>query len=70
MDNREKMEKRKRESSWKEYFQFGEVVQYFFRKKDPARKPNFNLRVMHGINKLSIIMFLIAVIILILRRIL
>lgn len=56
-------------NSWKDYFQFGEVLNYFFRKKDPERKTNFNLRVMHGINKLSIILFLIAIIILILRRI-
>ncbi len=40
------------------YFDFGEVLRYFFRKKDPDNKPNFNLRVMHGINKLSILMFL------------
>lgn len=62
------MELKKKEYHWKEYFRFGEVLNYFFRKKDPNRKSNFNLRVMHGINKLSIIMFLIAVIILILRR--
>ncbi len=40
------------------YFDFGEVLRYFFRKKNPDSKPNFNLRVMHGINKLSILMFL------------
>jgi len=69
-DKGKKMENRKKEFSWKEYFQLGEVAGYFFRKKDPERKTNFNLRLMHGINKLSIIMFLIAVIVLILRRIL
>lgn len=31
---------------------------YFFRKKDPNRPDNFNLRVMHFINALAIIMFL------------
>jgi len=31
---------------------------YFFRKKDPNRPENFNLRVMHFINALAIIMFL------------
>ena len=50
------------------YFGFSEVLGYFFRKKDPNRKTNFNLRVMHGINKISIIMFLIALIILITRQ--
>lgn len=44
----------------KEYFGFKEVLNYFFRKKDPNRKSNFNLKVMHGINKFSIIMFLLA----------
>ena len=59
------MDHKKEEDHWKNYFQFGEVINYFFRKKDPDRKANFNLRIMHGVNKLSIIMFLIAVIILI-----
>jgi hypothetical protein len=62
------MDRQKEEYNWKDYFQFGEVFQYFFRKKDPDRKSNFNLRVMHGINKLSIILFLMAVLILIIRH--
>jgi len=49
----------------KEYFNFGEVLGYFFRKKDPDRKTNFNLRMMHGINKISIIIFLVGLIYLI-----
>ena len=49
----------------RDYFQFGEVAGYFFRKKDPNQKPNFNLRMMHSINKLSILMFLIGIIYLI-----
>ncbi|AFD08479.1 DUF6728 family protein [Solitalea canadensis] len=35
---------------------------YFFRKKDPNRPINFNLRVMHWINRIAIIMFLAGVI--------
>ncbi|MBS0000556.1 MAG: hypothetical protein KFF73_16370 [Cyclobacteriaceae bacterium] len=61
------MNMKKEENSWKDYFQFGEVLGYFFRKKDPERKTNFSLRVMHGINRISIVIFLIAVIILIIR---
>ena len=53
----------------KEYFAFGEVLGYFFRKKDPNRPKNFNLKVMHGINKISIIMFLIALTVMIVRAI-
>ncbi|WCT12730.1 DUF6728 family protein [Mucilaginibacter jinjuensis] len=35
---------------------------YFFRKKDPNRPDNFNLRVMHFINALAIIMFIAGII--------
>lgn len=52
----------------KYYFDFGEVAGYFFRKKDPSRPSNINLKMMHGINKISIIMFLVAIIILISRH--
>ncbi len=51
----------------KEYFNFGEVLGYYFRKKDTNRPKNFNLKMMHGINKISMIMFLIALIVIIAR---
>jgi hypothetical protein len=35
---------------------------YFFRKKDPNRPDNFNLRAMHTINKIAIVVFLVGVI--------
>jgi hypothetical protein len=35
---------------------------YFFRKKDPNRPDNFNLRVMHFINALAIMMFIAGII--------
>ncbi|WP_339608869.1 DUF6728 family protein [uncultured Roseivirga sp.] len=53
----------------KEAFSFGPVLGYFFRKKDPSRPTNFNIKAMHTINKISIIMFLIAVIVIISRMI-
>ena len=56
--------------SWKEFFSFGEVGEYFFRKKDPNRPTNINLKMMHGINKLSIIIFLAAIIFLVFKRLL
>ena len=56
------MEKEQRKTSAKNYFGFGEVLGYFFRKKDPDRKSNFNLKMMHGINKISIIVFLAGLI--------
>jgi hypothetical protein len=61
---------KEKKNSWKDYFQFGEVSGYFFRKKDPSRPSNFNIRMMHGINKISIIMFLLALTIWIIRRLL
>ncbi|SDL63681.1 hypothetical protein SAMN05421823_107118 [Catalinimonas alkaloidigena] len=54
----------------KDYFALGDLFGYFFRvfrKPDPNHKPNFNLRMMHGINKISIIMFLFALIVMIVR---
>lgn len=48
-------------------FDFSEVATYFFRKKDPNRKTNFNIRAMHTINKISIVMFLIGLIFLIVK---
>ena len=51
------------------YFDFSEVLGYFFRKKDPNRPKNFNIKAMHTINKISILMFLIAVIVMIVRAI-
>jgi len=58
-----------KEQSIKDYFKFGEVLGYFFRKKDPSRPTNFNIRMMHGINKISIIMFLAGIIFLIAKNI-
>jgi len=54
--------------SWKDFFRMGEVGRYFFRKKDPNRPSNINLRMMHGVNKISILIFLIGVLYLILKR--
>lgn len=55
----------------KEFFQVNEVGNYFFRvfgKQDPNQKGNINLRMMHGINKISILIFLAAIVIWIVRR--
>jgi hypothetical protein len=60
----------KKRNRLKEFFSMGEVGGYFFRGKDPARPSNINIRMMHGINKISIIVFLLGVIFLILKRLL
>ena len=38
------------------------LLMYFFRKKDPNRPTSFNLKVMHVINAIAIIMFLAGII--------
>jgi len=55
----------------KEFFKLGEVGNYFirvFRKPDPNAPSNINLRMMHGINKISILIFLFALIFWIVKR--
>ena len=57
-----------KKSTIRDFFSLGEVGGYFFRKKDPNRASNINLRMMHGINKISIIIFLLGVIFIIIKR--
>lgn len=58
----------KKKNAVREFFSLGEVGGYFFRKKDPSRPNDINIRMMHGINKISIVVFLGAVIYLIIKR--
>jgi hypothetical protein len=58
----------KKKLGWREFFRMGEVGEYFFRKKDSSRPNNINIRMMHGVNKLSIAIFLLAVIYLVVKR--
>ena len=43
------------------FFDFTEVWGYFFRKKDSNLKPDINLRMMHTINKIAMVVFVLAV---------
>jgi len=54
-------------SGVREFFTLGEVGNYFFRKKDKNRPTNINLRMMHGVNKISIVIFLLGVLYLIFK---
>lgn len=63
----EKVNKKKK-SAIKDFFKMGEVGGYFFRSKSESRPNNFNIRMMHGINKISIIVFILGIIFLILKR--
>ncbi|WP_245701866.1 DUF6728 family protein [Roseivirga misakiensis] len=59
-ENKNIEENKKVKLTAKEAFDFGPVWGYFFRKKDANRPSNFNLKAMHTVNKISIVMFLIA----------
>ena len=57
----------------KRYFELGEAFKYFgrvFSKNKGDYPTSFNLKTMHWINRISIIMFLICVIVMIVRAIL
>ena len=54
----------------KDLFNFGPAFGYFFRKNDPNRKNNFNLKTMHFINKLSLAMFLVCLVVMLFRYVL
>jgi hypothetical protein len=58
---------KKKKGGLKEFFSLGEVGGYFFRKKDPSRPNNINIRMMHGVNKISIVVFLAGVLYLIFK---
>ena len=64
----ENQQEEKKKLTFKEFFSMGEVGGYFFRKKDPSRPSNINIKMMHGVNKISIIIFLLGVIYIILKR--
>ncbi|MEZ4901888.1 MAG: DUF6728 family protein [Spirosomataceae bacterium] len=52
------------------FFQLSEVFGYFFRvfkKPDPSRPNTSYLRMMHGINRISIIMFLFCICVMLYR---
>ena len=68
MENEQNRNEEKKKGSIKGFLSLGEVGGYFFRKKDPNRPINVNIRIMHGINKISIIVFLLGVIYLIVKR--
>ena len=63
-------ENTRKKGGWRQFFSLGEVGGYFFRKKDPSRPSNINIKMMHGINKISIVVFLLGVLYLILKRLL
>lgn len=48
-----------------------QILTYFYiRKKDPNAPTNMNIKFMHGMNRISLFMFLIAIIVMLYRLIL
>ena len=62
------VEKSSKKLSLREFLSLGEVGGYFFRKKDPNRPTNINIKMMHGINKISITVFLLGVLFILAKR--
>ncbi|WP_266365996.1 DUF6728 family protein [Tellurirhabdus rosea] len=53
-----------------QYFKIGDVFRYFirvFQKPDPNAPTNINLRTMHIINRISILMFLFCILVMLYR---
>jgi len=61
-------EKKKERASTKEYLQFKELFNYFFRKKSGDKKADFSLRSMHFVNKFSMAVFLMAILYLVIKQ--
>lgn len=60
--------KEKSKLSIKEFFSLGDVGRYFFRGKEANKPANVNVRIMHGINRLAIVIFLAGVIYIVLKH--
>lgn len=39
----------------------------YLRKRDPSDPKNINIRMMHGMNRISIFMFIVAIVVMIIR---
>ena len=49
---------------------WNQILTYFYiRKRDPNDPRNINIKMMHGMNRISLFMFLIAVVVMIIRLI-
>ena len=64
----ENEQEQKKKMTLKDFFSLGEVGAYFFRRKNSDRPSNINIKMMHGVNRLAIIMFLIGIIYFVIKR--
>ncbi len=58
----------KKSNRVKEFFAVGDVFRYISRLWTPQREANINTRIMHGINRIAIVIFLAALIYWIFKR--
>lgn len=61
MDENGKPEEERKKLTIRDFFSMGEVFQYFFRRKATDGPRNINLRLMHGINRLAILIFILSI---------
>lgn len=63
----EETEKPKPKLTIKEFFSLGDVGRYFFRSREANKPANVNVKIMHGINRLAIVIFLAGVLYIVFR---
>lgn len=61
------MDKESKKNWLTNFFSLGEVAGYFFRKNDPNKSKDVNIKAMHIINRIAILMFLVCVLIILKR---
>jgi hypothetical protein len=61
-------EEKKEQGRIRHFLGLSEVAEYFFRSKEKNRTNNINLRMMHGINKISIVVFLAGIVFILLKK--
>lgn len=67
--NSEEQQEQPKKLKFMDFISMGEVGRYFFRRKDPNRPKNINIRMMHGINRIAIVIFLLGIIFIIIKRV-
>lgn len=64
------MEENKEKGKLRQFFDLSEVFGYYFKKKDANKKVDLNTRMMHGMNRIAIIVFLLAMLYFVVKKIL
>ena len=60
--------KEQEQSRIRHFLGLSEVAGYFFRSKERNKTNNINLRMMHGINKISIVVFLAGIVFILAKK--